>query len=112
MIRKGRAMPGTAQPPARHSRIAEQLRLVMPDLRERFGVASLAVFGSCARGDDTPASDVDLLVEFAGPTTFANYLMLRDYLSERLDRKVDLVMKRAVKPYALPGIERESIRVA
>lgn len=89
-----------------------RLRAALRELRDRFGVTSLALFGSCARGEDTPDSDADLLVEFAGPTPFANYLALRDRLSELLDRNVDLVMKRAVKPRVLPHIERELIRVA
>ena len=48
-----------------------RLEEVLPLLRERFGVARIGIFGSVARGEDRPESDVDILVEFApGETTF------------------------------------------
>jgi len=48
-----------------------RLEGVLPLLGERFGVARIGIFGSIARGEDRPDSDVDILVEFApGETTF------------------------------------------
>ncbi|WP_342632902.1 nucleotidyltransferase family protein [Methanofollis liminatans] len=48
-----------------------RLEEVLPLLRERFGVARIGIFGSFARGEDRPESDVDILAEFApGETTF------------------------------------------
>jgi predicted nucleotidyltransferase len=77
-----------------------------------FGVKSLYLFGSLARGDATAKSDVDLLVEFASPPGFDRYMGLKFYLEDLLHRPVDLVMKTALKPWARPAIEREAIHVA
>jgi hypothetical protein len=68
-----------------------------PTLRERFGVRSLGVFGSWARGDARPDSDVDLLVEFE-VTTFRRYMGLRFHLEDLLGRRVDLVTRPALRP--------------
>jgi predicted nucleotidyltransferase len=53
------------------------------ELRERFGVRSLRLFGSVARNEAAEGSDVDVLVEFEGPRTFRGYMDLRGDLSTR-----------------------------
>ncbi len=78
---------------------------------KRWGVKSLALFGSAARGDLRPESDVDILVEFEGPATFERYLELKFYLETLLGRPVDLVTLRAIKPRMRSQVEREVIRV-
>jgi predicted nucleotidyltransferase len=79
---------------------------------EDLGVFSLAVFGSMARDAAGPESDVDLLVEFRETPGLTEYMRLKFWLEDRLGRQVDLVMKRALKPWAKPVVEAESIRVA
>lgn len=78
----------------------------------RLGVKSLAVFGSVARGDDRPDSDVDVLVEFGGPATFDQYMDLKFLLEDLLGRRVDLVSTRGLKPRLRQYIEREMLYVA
>lgn len=79
---------------------------------EQFGVASLAVFGSVARDEARPESDVDILVEFAGVATFDRYMGLKIYLEDLLGAPIDLATPRALKPRIRPAIEREAIYVA
>lgn len=74
------------------------------DLR-RHGVRSLALFGSAARGDQRPDSDVDLVVEFEGPATFDGYLDLALYLESLLGRPVDLLTRRSHRDRFLSRIE-------
>ena len=81
-------------------------------LRQRFGVKSLAVFGSMARGEMGPDSDVDLLVEFESSPGFNGYMALKFYLEDLLGRKVDLVMRNALKPWARDIVLKEKIDVA
>jgi predicted nucleotidyltransferase len=82
------------------------------ELEERFGVSSLAVFGSLARDEAGPESDVDVLVEFRETPGLTEYMSLKFWLEDRLGRRVDLVMKRALKSWAEPLVEAEAIRVA
>jgi predicted nucleotidyltransferase len=63
----------------------EQILKTLADHRQeivqRFGVKNLALFGSAARDELRNDSDVDVLVEFEGPTTYDGYFKLQDYLS-------------------------------
>jgi predicted nucleotidyltransferase len=54
--------------------ILDRLNAEAPGLRRKYGVKSLAVFGSIARGDDQDGSDVDVLVKFEGKATFDNFM--------------------------------------
>lgn len=83
-----------------------------PELRQRFAVASLSLFGSAGRGQLEPDSDVDVLVEFDGPATFDRFMDLKFHLEALLDRPVDLVTPKALKPRMRPVVEREAVRVA
>ena len=81
------------------------------NLRDRFGVKSLGLFGSMARGEASSRSDVDILVEFVAPS-FDHYMDLKFYLEERLGRPVDLVLKGSLKPALRERILREVRNVA
>ena len=76
-----------------------------------FGVKSLAIFGSVARGESQPDSDVDILVEFGGRATFDQYMSLKFYLEDLLGCSVDLVTSKALKPRLRPYVEREALYV-
>jgi uncharacterized protein len=79
--------------------IIQTLRATLPELRDRYGVISLGVFGSYVRGEQTPDSDLDLLVEFDHrPLTLLQFIALEYELSDRLQLKVDLVEKTILKP--------------
>ncbi len=90
------------------SALKENLQL----MQSRFGVRNLSVFGSVARGDERPGSDVDVLVEFEQTPTFDQFMDLKLYLEELLRRKVDLVTRHALKPRMRPIIEKEALHVA
>ena len=93
------------------SNIVQTLGRELATLRERFGVKSLGLFGSMARGEASPGSDVDILVEFDAPS-FDHYMDLKFYLEERLGRPVDLVLKGSLKPALRERILREVRDVA
>lgn len=75
------------------------LRHHLPELRERYGVESLGVFGSYVRDEAKRKSDLDVLVEFRerGMTLF-KFVEMENYLTGLVGVKVDLVMKSALKP--------------
>jgi len=77
----------------------------------RFSVKSLALFGSVARDEARPTSDVDLLVEFEGQATFDQYMDLKFYLEQLLGCQVDLVTRKALKPRLRPVVEEEALYV-
>ncbi|MBI5421302.1 MAG: nucleotidyltransferase family protein [Parcubacteria group bacterium] len=69
----------------------------MPHLKEQFCVKDIGLFGSFARGEHTDTSDIDILVEFESPIGFFDFIRLETFLSNALQRRVDLVTKRAIK---------------
>jgi predicted nucleotidyltransferase len=77
-----------------------------------FGVTSLRLFGSVARDQARPDSDVDLLVEFAHPVGLFAFIRLRRYLEDILGRPVDLVTPDALKRQLRESILAEAIRAA
>jgi predicted nucleotidyltransferase len=81
-------------------------------LRQDLGVAALYVFGSVARGEAASGSDVDLLVEFEGPPTFARFMDLKFLLEDTLGARVDLVTRGALRATIRPRVEAEAQRVA
>jgi predicted nucleotidyltransferase len=77
---------------------------------KRYGVNSLALFGSAARDRMRKNSDVDVLVQFEQPT-WANYIGLKFYLQDLLGREVDLVTPKGLKPAVRPSVEKELLYV-
>lgn len=92
-------------------RAVELLTRSMPELRGRFGVTRLSLFGSMVRDNARPDSDVDILVAFDGPATSARYFGVQFFLEDLLGRPVDLVTERALRPELRPAIERERFDV-
>lgn len=80
-------------------------------LVSRFGVSSLALFGSTARGSANEKSDVDVLVAFDGPATSARYFGVQFYLEDLLGCPVDLVTDKALRPELRPFVERDAVHV-
>jgi uncharacterized protein len=88
------------------------LRQHAPTLRQRFGTRSVALFGSAARDELRPDSDIDILVDFDQPPSFDAYFGAKDYLEAALGRPVDLVTAGGLKTRARQHVERDLVRVA
>ena len=83
------------------------------DKLRRFDVAHLFVFGSTARDQATPHSDVDLLVEFDPQATVGlfTFVRLQSYLGDVLDTRIDLATPEALRPAMRDEIVSEAVRV-
>jgi len=78
------------------------------EIRERYGVKRIGVFGSYARGEQKKTSDIDVLVEFDKPT-FDNFMNLSFYLEALLGKEVDLVTTKGMSQYIIPIVEKEVV---
>jgi hypothetical protein len=83
--------------------IIERLREREADLRAQ-GVAHAALFGSVARGDDSPDSDIDILVDLdpAIVVTIFDYAGVKEFIAGLFDRPVDVVSRESLKPRVRP----------
>lgn len=88
------------------------LRAHKDEMARLFGVRHLSLFGSAARGETRPSSDIDLLVDFDGPATAERYFGLQFYLEDRLGAAVDLVTEKALRKELRPFVERDAVRLA
>jgi len=94
-------------------RILEILRCSREELRRDFGVESMALFGSVARGDAGPSSDIDILVDVPRPISLFGLVALQLRLQELLNAsKVDVVLKDSILPPLRESILAEALRVA
>ncbi len=82
------------------------------EMRRRFSVQRLSLFGSAARDQLAEGSDIDVLVVFQGTPTFDAFMDLKFYLEDLLHSPVDLVTDKALRPQIRRSIEGERIDVA
>jgi predicted nucleotidyltransferase len=84
----------------------------MEEIKKRFSVKTLAIFGSIARDEAAQGSDIDVLVVFERKGSFDLFMDLKFYLEELLAAQVDLVTDKALRPQIRRAIEQEMIHVA
>jgi len=69
------------------------------------------VFGSCARKEETPGSDVDLLVDFNQNATLFDQVYIQEEMADLLNRKIDVVSKRGLHPYIRQKVLAEAVEL-
>ena len=80
------------------------------EIFQNFGVQRIGIFGSFARGEDKPESDIDIFVIFGpGKKTFDNYMGLKNFLESLFERKVDLVTYDGLNPHIRESVLNEVI---
>jgi predicted nucleotidyltransferase len=78
-------------------------------LKDKFKAIKFYLFGSYARGEQTPESDIDLLVEFSETIDLFDFVDLTDYLKEIFSKNVDLGTPRSLKPLIKDRILKEAV---
>ncbi len=93
--------------------IRQTLRAHLPELREQYGVTVVGIFGSYARGEPRPDSDLDILIELEEPPRISllGLVNLENYLSELLGVKVQVTIRHNLKPRLRPYILNEVVWV-
>ena len=89
--------------------IREVIEKNKPKLAASYGIRSLGVFGSSARGEQRSRSDVDILVEFDEVPGLLQFVRIEEHLRRLLGRKVDLVRKEGLRPELKDHILREVV---
>ena len=86
--------------------ILQKLQARQDEMRTRFSVRRIGLFGSYLQGTASQTSDIDLVVDLAEPT-FDHYMDLKFYLEALFERSVDLVLSDTIKPRLKPVIQKE-----
>ncbi|MFZ3136579.1 MAG: nucleotidyltransferase family protein [Thermodesulfovibrionales bacterium] len=79
------------------------------ELREKYGITEIGIFGSYVRGEQKRRSDLDILVEFNKPIGFFEWIDAEEYITKLLKTKVDLVPRKNIRPELREIILREVV---
>jgi predicted nucleotidyltransferase len=88
-----------------------RLRELKPNLMKRYKAKKIELFGSIVRGEQSEASDIDLLVEFEEGADLLDLTGMAIFLEEELGRRVDVVPKRALREELRQSVHREALLV-
>ncbi|MGA9100116.1 MAG: nucleotidyltransferase family protein [Methanotrichaceae archaeon] len=89
-------------------KVIDILRSHEQEIKERFAVKRIGLFGSFVRGEETETSDIDILVEFEDPT-FRNFMNLAFFLEDLFGRRVDLLTPEGISQRIRPFVEKEVV---
>ena len=87
----------------------EETNKKITSILARHGAKRISIFGSYARGETKPDSDVDILVEFSERKSLLDIIGIEQELCEALGMKVDLLTEKAVSPYVIDKIKNEMV---
>ena len=90
--------------------IKNTLTQLKPELQRKYHVKTLGIFGSAARNELTPQSDIDIIVDFDQPIGIT-FIDLADFLETKMNYPIDLVSQKGIKPQYFASIEKEIIYV-
>lgn len=93
------------------TRLAHRLREHLPEFRARYGLETVAVFGSYVRNEQHLDSDLDLLVTFSRTLDLIDLVGLRDELTELIGVPADVVMRSTLRPRLARYVLREAVGV-
>lgn len=86
------------------------LKQLKPELKDKYHVSSIGLFGSVVRDDFNVSSDIDIIVDFSKPIGI-EFVDLADLIEKKLEKRIDLVSKNGVKQKYLRTFETEIIYV-
>ena len=91
--------------------IKSQIEELKAELHQRYGLSRIEIFGSYVRGEQLEESDLDVLVDFDRPVSLLDVASLEIFLSEQLHTKVDVVLRRSVRPELREIIFNEAVPI-
>ena len=85
------------------------LKNLKKDLKEKYNIKGIGIFGSLARGEQKETSDIDILVEFGENADLFNLVGLAIFLEGKLNRKVDVVPKKVLREEIRESVLKEVV---
>lgn len=91
--------------------VIKKIKLNLDNLLEKYPIKSIELFGSVARNESIPNSDIDILVEFNAEVGLLKIINLINYLEDLLGHQVDLGEKDSLRPAFRPDVEKELVKI-
>jgi len=89
----------------------DKIKHTIISILKRHSITRAGIFGSFARGNENPDSDIDILVEFDKQISLLEFVGIKYELEDILEKKVDLVEYQSIKPRLKKRIMSEEIRI-
>jgi len=89
-------------------RLTKVIRNEVITILKKHGAKKISIFGSYVRGEATPESDLDIIVEFEQPIGLIKFIGIEFELSDSLGIKVDLLTEKSISPYLIDIIRKEA----
>ena len=89
--------------------LKEEIKEKIISILVKHGIKRILVFGSYARNEATPKSDLDLIVDFPEGTSLLDHVGIEIELSEALNMKIDLLSRNGISPYIKDHVLKEAI---
>lgn len=90
-------------------KLSEEIKKKIISILVKYGIKKILIFGSYARNEATPISDLDLIVEFPEGTSLIDHIGIEFELSEALNMKIDLLSQNGISPYIKDQIMKEAV---
>ena len=81
------------------------------NIAQKFGAKNVRIFGSMARGEENPESDLDIIVEMEKGSSLLDIIAIKQYIEELLGRKVEVVTEASISPYIRNTVLREAVNL-
>lgn len=92
--------------------VIKEINTMLPDIKRRFGISRIGVFGSQVTGNQSPGSDIDILISFQeDKESFDNYMDLKFFLEDKFGKNIDLVIEDSIKARLKEQIIHETVFV-
>lgn len=90
-------------------KLSEEIKKKIISILVKYGIKKILIFGSYARNEATPNSDLDLIIEFPEGTSLIDHIGIEFELSEALNMKIDLLSQNGISPYIKDQIMKEAV---
>ena len=90
-------------------KLSEESKKKIISILVKYGIKKILIFGSYARNEATPNSDLDLIVEFPEGTSLLDHIGIEFELSEALNMKIDLLSQNGISLYIKDQIMKEAV---
>ena len=88
-----------------------EIRKAVLPIFKQYGISQAGVFGSYARGEEQPSSDIDFLIHLGKPIDLIEFIRLKAQLQDALGKRIDLVTDDTIIPYFEPDIKKDLISI-
>ena len=92
------------------------MRKIPDEIREKiiailtgYGAVKISIFGSFARGEERPDSDIDIIVRFKQPKSLIQLIGIEEEVKMAIDRNIDLLTENSISPYLVEAIRRDEV---